>query len=111
MRDNMRFGGSQTLVLTYIDDNIRAKEPLLRTEGANGKVLNIGSEGRFGITEIAQSVRALCDSRSEVLYTIRQKEEAVQTSVDITVARTLPSFDGRVGSKRARCAIKIKIQV
>ncbi len=60
--------GKQSRSFTYVGDSIRAITKLMETDAAIGEVFNIGNDKEITIEELAQRVKKLADSSSEIVY-------------------------------------------
>ena len=60
--------GKQSRCFGYVGDVVEALGTLLRTENAVGEVFNLGSNEEVTIEELAQRVRRITASRSELVY-------------------------------------------
>jgi UDP-glucose 4-epimerase len=60
--------GQQTRCFTHVDDVVAALIALMDHPGAVGEVYNIGSSEEVTIAALAERVRKLADSRSEVVF-------------------------------------------
>lgn len=59
--------GTQTRSFTYVGDVVRGLIALMQTPAAFGEVFNIGNDEEVSILELAQRVRALTESSSEIV--------------------------------------------
>ena len=60
--------GQQVRSFTYIDDTIDAILGLMVKDEANGEIFNVGSHETITILELAEKIRALTDSSSEIVF-------------------------------------------
>ena len=60
--------GEQTRCFTYVGDAVRAIVDLMDTSDAEGEVFNIGSNEEISINELAERVRRLAESSSEIAH-------------------------------------------
>ena len=60
--------GSQTRCFCHVQDTIRALRTLMETDETNGEIFNVGSQNRISIRELAEKVRDLAGSSSELTY-------------------------------------------
>lgn len=60
--------GEQTRCFTYVGDAVRAAADLMDTPEAEGEIFNVGSEEEISINELAERVRALVGSSSEIVH-------------------------------------------
>ena len=60
--------GTQTRCFTYVGDTVRAIVDLMNTPEATGEIINIGSDEEISINDLAERVRALAESSSEIVH-------------------------------------------
>lgn len=60
--------GTQSRCFAYVGDVVRALSALMDHSGAVGQVFNIGSNEEVSIRSLAERVKALTGSRSEIVY-------------------------------------------
>ncbi len=60
--------GSQTRCFCHVQDTIRALDGLMGAREVSGEIFNVGSTERVSIQELADRVRALTGSESEIAY-------------------------------------------
>ncbi len=60
--------GTQSRCFTHVNDTVRALVGLMEAEGTSGEVYNIGSTQEITILELAQRVRAMTGSSSELVF-------------------------------------------
>jgi UDP-glucose 4-epimerase len=60
--------GKQTRCFGYVKDVVWALSKLIRTEKAVGEIFNIGNNEEVSIEDLAQRVRRMTGSRSEIVY-------------------------------------------
>jgi len=60
--------GSQVRTFTWVGDAVEAVIRLMKTPGAEGDVVNVGSEEPISIRELAERARRLTGSSSEVVF-------------------------------------------
>lgn len=94
---NIYGDGTRTRDFTYIDNIIKANIKLLKTNKADGKVLNIGSGKRTNINEIANCLKKATKSSSKIIHTESLKGDVKDTLANINLAKKLigysPSID------------------
>jgi len=59
--------GQQTRTFTYVQDVITALYKLIQCDKASGDVVNIGGTEEVTILELAERIKALCNSKSEIV--------------------------------------------
>lgn len=102
--------GSQTRSLCYVDDEIRGFMALMENEkgGDDGRgyhlPVNIGNPDEVTVLQMAQEIRELTGSNSEIRYTELPPDDPKQRCPDISLARQLlgwePTIDRKEGLKR-----------
>jgi dTDP-glucose 4,6-dehydratase len=94
--------GSQTRSFTYVSDLIRGIIAL--AESGYHDPVNIGNPDEFTLLELAETVKELTDSASELIYEALPVDDPKQRKPDITLARELlgwaPEVTLREGLKR-----------
>jgi UDP-glucose 4-epimerase len=60
--------GEQTRCFCHVQDAIRALKELMETPVASGEIYNVGSQNRIRILDLAERVRRLTGSRSELAF-------------------------------------------
>ncbi len=61
--------GSQTRCFCHVADTIRALQGLMESPATSGEIFNVGSTERVSILELAERIRALTGSSSEIGFT------------------------------------------
>jgi dTDP-glucose 4,6-dehydratase len=85
--------GSQTRSLCYVDDLIEGIVTLLHVDYSDP--VNIGNPSEVTILELANLIRELCASNSEIAYKPLPEDDPKQRRPDITRARTLLHWSPR----------------
>jgi UDP-glucose 4-epimerase len=78
--------GKQTRDFTYIDDTVEACVRLMNTNGCH--IINIANEAEWTISELAVKIKAITNSKSEIIYL-----EAPKKRYDYEVERRVGSSD------------------
>jgi UDP-glucose 4-epimerase len=60
--------GAQTRCFCHVADTVRALKGLMETPATTGEIYNVGSRNRISIRELADRVRELTESRSELAF-------------------------------------------
>jgi len=60
--------GRQTRTFTYFGDVVEAICRLMECEEANGEVVNIGGTEEISISELAERIKSIAGSKSEIIY-------------------------------------------
>lgn len=102
--------GKQSRCFCYVGDAVEALARLVRNQTAVGEVFNIGSSEEITIEELAQRVRRLTGSRSEIIYVPYDKayEEGFEDMV-----RRVPDLEkiGKLIGFRARTPLDDTIKL
>jgi UDP-glucuronate decarboxylase len=105
--------GNQTRSFCYVDDLIEGFLRLMASDETDP--VNLGNPGEFTMLELAQKVRALTGSRSELVHEPLPKDDPVRRKPDIAraverlrwrptvaldegLARTVADFRARIGA-------------
>jgi len=86
--------GSQTRSFTYVDDLIAGMIAL--TESGEHEPVNIGNPNEFTLLELAETVRELTGSTSELVYAELPKDDPQVRRPDITRARAILGWEPTV---------------
>ena len=86
--------GSQTRSFCFVDDEIRGFLALLDSDETGP--INIGNPGEFTMLELADLVREVTGSDSEVVFEPLPVDDPLQRRPDITLARTLLGWEPRI---------------
>jgi dTDP-glucose 4,6-dehydratase len=94
--------GSQTRSFCYVEDLIRGMIAL--AESGHHDPVNIGNPDEFTLLELAEAIKELTGSSSEIVHEALPTDDPKQRRPDITLARELlewsPEIDLREGLKR-----------
>jgi len=80
--------GNQTRSFCYVDDLIEGLIRLMNADGLHQPV-NFGNPGEFTIKQLAEEVRRICGSKSELTYLPLPADDPRQRKPDITTAQTV----------------------
>ncbi len=86
--------GSQTRSLCYVDDLIEGLERLLFSDYA--LPVNVGNPSEITVLELAQTVKRLCASRSEIVFEPLPVDDPKRRRPDIGVARQVLGWEPAV---------------
>jgi dTDP-glucose 4,6-dehydratase len=87
--------GSQTRSIIHVDDLVEGIVRLLRSD-LPGPV-NLGNPHEASVLEIAETVRRLAGSDSEIVFVPRPTDDPTVRRPDITLARTALGWEPRIG--------------
>ena len=79
--------GSQTRSFCYVDDLIEALIRLMESAPEVTGPMNIGNDGEFTIRELAELVKELTNSQSEIIYKSLPQDDPKQRRPDLTLVR------------------------
>ncbi|MBD3782021.1 MAG: SDR family oxidoreductase [Micrococcales bacterium] len=86
--------GSQTRSVCYVEDLV---EGIVRFAGTDHSgPVNIGNPGEMSVLALAELIRDLCGSSSEIEFIERPQDDPTVRQPDITVARGLLGWEPRV---------------
>jgi UDP-glucuronate decarboxylase len=81
--------GSQTRSFCYVDDLIDGFDRLMKSPDDVTGPVNLGNPVECTMIELAQTVIALCDSHSEIVFRPRPADDPERRRPDITLAQSL----------------------
>jgi dTDP-glucose 4,6-dehydratase len=87
--------GSQTRSIIYVDDLIAGILKLLRSDLAGP--VNIGNPHETSVLHLAQTIKKLTNSDSEIVFIDRPTDDPTVRQPDITLARTELGWEPEVG--------------
>ena len=86
--------GSQTRSICYVDDLVDGVVRLLRSDHAGP--VNIGNPHEVSVLELAEWIRTLAHSQSEVTFVERPEDDPMVRQPDITLARSALGWEPQV---------------
>lgn len=86
--------GSQTRSLCYVDDTVDGLLSLLHSDVSDP--VNIGNPHEIKVIELAETIRQLTGSSSDIIFAERPIDDPEQRRPDISRARTLLGWDPKV---------------
>ena len=91
--------GKQSRSFCYVDDLIEVFIRLMNSDDDFTGPVNVGNPGEFTITELAETILELTDSRSEIVYKPLPDDDPRQRRPDITLAREKLGWEPAVALK------------
>lgn len=88
--------GLQTRSFCYVDDLIDVLEKAMFSEGTKGEVINIGNPDERTIKEIAELIKEMTNSDSEIVFEKLPEDDPKKRQPDISKAQTLLSWEPKV---------------
>jgi dTDP-glucose 4,6-dehydratase len=93
--------GSQTRSIIYVDDLVEGIYRLLMLEPGFHEPVNIGNPQEMTILEVAQAVKEITGSTSEITFTERPVDDPTVRRPDITRARELLGWEPKIDVRDA----------
>jgi UDP-glucuronate decarboxylase len=87
--------GNQTRSFCFVDDLIEGLIRLMNADELHQPV-NLGNPGEFTIKQLAEEVRRICGSKSELTYLPLPQDDPRQRKPDITIAQTVLGWTPKV---------------
>ncbi len=88
--------GTQTRSFCYVDDLVEGIRRALFTDAAVGEVINLGNDGEMTILELAERVRHLTGSASEISFRPLPEDDPQRRRPRLEKAREILSWEPRV---------------
>jgi dTDP-glucose 4,6-dehydratase len=89
--------GSQTRSLCYVDDEIAGFLALMESDYV--MPVNIGNPDEVSMRQLAEEIRELCGSRSEIVHTPLPPDDPKQRCPDISLAKRILGWEPRVSRR------------
>lgn len=88
--------GRQTRSFCYVDDTIEGLVRLMNAPGFINSPINIGNDREMSITQIAKTIRDMCNSSSDLVYHDLPEDDPTNRRPDITQAKDLLGWEPKV---------------
>ena len=88
--------GQQTRSFQYVSDLIAGMVLVMGTDNGDVGPYNVGNPGEFTMVELAEHVKRVTGSKSEISYQENTQDDPKQRKPDITKARTNLGWEPRV---------------
>lgn len=92
--------GEQTRSFCYVDDLIDGLVRLMATPADFCGPVNLGNPVEFSMLDLARTIMALTDSRSELIFQPLPSDDPVRRQPDISLATTMLDWTPRVGLEK-----------
>ncbi len=89
--------GKQTRSFCYVEDMVEALEKFMFTDGLSGEIINLGNPGEFSVIELAEKIKTLLGSESEIVYSDLPVDDPARRRPDISRARRLLDWKPTTG--------------
>jgi nucleoside-diphosphate-sugar epimerase len=88
--------GSQTRSFCYVSDMVIGIYKAMFEERTTGEIFNLGNPSEFTMLELAEKVKKLTESKSEIVYKDLPKDDPKQRKPDITKAKEKLGWEPKV---------------
>ena len=89
--------GKQTRSFCFVDDLIEGIIRAMMTEGTDGEVMNLGNPDERSIVEIAEIIKKMTGSTSQLFFDELPADDPLQRKPDITKAKKLLNWEPTIG--------------
>lgn len=89
--------GKQTRSFCYIDDMVSGLSLAMFSEQTTGEVINLGNPNEQKIIEIAEVVKRICSSSSEIVFEELPQDDPICRKPDIAKAKRLLDWEPKIG--------------
>lgn len=91
--------GKQTRSLCFISDLVEGLAKAMFTEGTEGEVINMGNPNEKTILEVAEMIKEMTTSKSEITFEQLPEDDPKKRNPDINKAKSLLSWSPKVDLK------------
>ncbi len=88
--------GSQTRSLCFVSDMVDGLIKLMFVDDLAGQVVNVGNPEEYHIMDLAQKIKTMTNSASEIVFKPLPEDDPRERQPDITKAKTLLGWEPRV---------------
>jgi nucleoside-diphosphate-sugar epimerase len=88
--------GKQTRSFCYVDDMVKGIKKSMMTNRAKGKVINLGNPDEYKIIELAEKVKRMVKSNSEIKFGSLPEDDPTRRRPSITRAKKLLNWEPKV---------------
>ncbi len=85
--------GKQTRSFCYVSDQVEGLTKMMFKDNTKGEVINIGNPEEYTIIDLANKIKIMTGSKSEIVYSELPKDDPTQRKPDITKAQTLLGWE------------------
>jgi len=90
--------GHQTRSICYVDDLIEAIVRMMNSEDGFIGPVNIGNQEEYEVKELAEWIKELTNSKSEIVYCESPKDDPMQRCPDISLAKKKLNWEPKISS-------------
>jgi dTDP-glucose 4,6-dehydratase len=88
--------GTQTRSFCYVSDLVEAIVKVILKDGLKGEVFNLGNPGEYTMLELAEKIKHLMDSKSEIVFKPLPKDDPKKRRPDISKAKAILGWEPKV---------------
>jgi nucleoside-diphosphate-sugar epimerase len=88
--------GKQTRSFCFVSDLVEGLMKLMFTEGLKGEVVNLGNPEEYTMLSLAEKIKAITGSSSEIVFKDIPADDPKQRCPDISKAKTLLGWEPRI---------------
>ncbi len=88
--------GKQTRSFCYVSDLVDGLTKAMFTESTKGEVINLGNPEEYTMIDLAEKIKAMTGSASEIIKTALPPDDPVQRKPDITKAKQVLGWEPKV---------------
>jgi len=88
--------GKQTRSFCYISDMIDGLTRLMFKDNLSGKVVNLGNTGERTIISVAELIKEITESKSEIIFKPLLEDDPTRRRPDITKAKRLLNWEPKI---------------
>ena len=88
--------GSQTRSFCYVSDLVRGIYMMMQ-KNTKGEVVNLGNPTEMTVLEFARKIKAITESKSEIVYRPMPENDPLQRRPDISKAKRLLGWEPKIG--------------
>lgn len=88
--------GEQTRSFCFVSDLVEGISKAMFTQGTKGEVINLGNPEEYKIIDLAQKIKKLTNSASEIVFGNLPPDDPSQRQPDISKAKRLLSWEPKV---------------
>jgi len=88
--------GTQTRSFCYVDDMVSGLASLGETEGIEGEVINLGNPDEKTVLELAEIIKDMTDSTSEITFEGIGQDDPKKRKPNISKANTILSWEPKI---------------
>lgn len=89
--------GTQTRSFCYVSDLVRGIYLMMQSQDTRGEVVNLGNPNEMTVLEFAEKIKAMTDSKSDIVFKPLPENDPLQRRPDIRKARKLLGWEPEVG--------------